>query len=136
MPKCDFNKVAKQLMEIDNHVLMEKNYYFMIFEKLSKHYKIHLSCSRRASSGGLQEVWTPAIFRYSPNCALKFLNQFSRNALKSLFKKRKNPSKPCTNSILLKFFNVTLASAGQKNAELILEKLRLIRNLNSTFLTP
>ena len=32
------------------------------------------------------------LFRYSPNCALKFLNQFRRNALKHQFKKRKNPN--------------------------------------------
>ena len=50
---------------------------------------------RRAS------VRTPALFRYSLNCALKFLNQFRRNALKNQFEKRSNPSKRCTNSILL-----------------------------------
>ena len=79
--------------------------------------------------GGVQGVRTPALFRYSPNCALKFLNQFRRNALKNQFKKRKNPSKRCTNSILLKFFNATLTSAGQKNVELIFKKLHLIRKL-------
>ena len=66
---------------------------------------------------------TPARFRYSPNCAFKFLNQFRRNALKNQFKKRKNLSKRCTKSIFLKFFNTTLRSAGQKNGELIFEKL-------------
>ena len=80
---------------------------------------------RRASSGGVQGVRTPALFRYSPNCALKFLNQSRRNALKNQFKKRKNPSKRCTNSILSKFFNATLTSAGQKNAELFFEKLQI-----------
>ena len=79
--------------------------------------------------GGVQGVRTPALFRYSPNCALKFLNQFRRNALKYQFKKRKNPSKRCTNSILLTFFNATLTSAGQKNVELIFKKLHLIRKL-------
>ena len=64
---------------------------------------IRISCqARRASRGGVQRVRTPALFRYSPNCALKFLNQFRRNALKNQFRKRKNPSKRCTNSILLK----------------------------------
>ena len=89
--------------------------------------------NRRASSGGgggvVQGVRTPALCRYSPNCALKFLNQFRRNALKNQFKKRKNPSKRCTNSILFKFFNATLTIAGQKNEELIYKKLRLIRKL-------
>ena len=65
---------------------------------------------------------TPALFRYSPKFALKFL-------LKNQFKKRMNPSRRCTNSILLKFFNATLTSVGQKNAELIFEKLHLIRKL-------
>ena len=73
--------------------------------------------------------WTPSLFRYSPNCTLKFLNQFRKNALKNQFKKRKNPSKRCTNSILLKFLNANITSAGQKNAELIFEKLHLIRKL-------
>ena len=58
--------------------------------------------------GGVQGVRTPALFWYSPNCALKFLNQFRRNTLKNQFKKRKNPSKRWTNSILLKFFSATL----------------------------
>ena len=31
-------------------------------------------------------------FWFSPNCALKFLNQFRRNTLKNQFKKRKNPA--------------------------------------------
>ena len=88
--------------------------------------------------GGGKGVQTPALFRYSPNCALKFLNRFRRNSLKNQFKKRKNPSKRCINSILLKFFNATLKrilmnvewkSAGQRNAELIFEKLHLIRKL-------
>ena len=57
---------------------------------------------------GVQEVRNPALFRYNRNCALKLLNQFRRNALKNQFKNRKNPSKRCTNSILLKFFNFTL----------------------------
>ena len=60
---------------------------------------------------------------------LKFLNQFGRNASKNQFKKQKNPSKQCTGSILLKFFNATLTSVGQKNAELIFEKLHLISKL-------
>ena len=63
---------------------------------------------RHASSGGVQGVRTPALLRYSPNCVIKSLNKFRRNALKNQFKKRKNPSKQCTNSILLKFFNATL----------------------------
>ena len=53
-------------------------------------------------------VRTPVLSLYSPNCTLKFLNQFRRNALKNQFKKRNNPLKPCTNSILLKFFKATL----------------------------
>ena len=91
-----------------------------------------LSGAYLAGSGGegeVQGVRTPALFRYSPNCTLKFLNQFRRNTLKIQFKKRKNPSKRCTNSILFKFFNATLTSAGQKNAELIFEKLHVIRKL-------
>ena len=71
---------------------------------------IHIPGAHLAG-GGVQGVRTPALFRYSPNCALKFLNQFRRNALKNRFRKRKNPSKQCTNSILLKFFNATLTSA-------------------------
>ena len=77
----------------------------------------------------LQEDQTPALFQYSPNCALKFFNQFRCNILKNQFKKRNNPSKRGTNSILLNFFNATLTSAGQKNAELIFEKLHLIHKL-------
>ena len=38
---------------------------------------------RRASRGGVQGVQTPALFPYSPNYALKFLNQFRGNALKN-----------------------------------------------------
>ena len=52
--------------------------------------------SRYASRGG-GRVRTPALFRYNSNCAIKFLDQFRRNALKNQFKKRKNPSKRCTN---------------------------------------
>ena len=62
-----------------------------------------------AGGGGrVQGVRTPALFRYNPNCAVKFLDQFRRNVLKNQFKKRKNTSKRCTKSILLKFFNTTL----------------------------
>ena len=57
--------------------------------------------------GGLPR-FTPALFRYSSNCVLKFLTQFRRNALKNQFKKRKNSSKRCTNGILLKFFSAIL----------------------------
>ena len=60
-----------------------------------------------AGGGGVQGVRTPAFFCYNPNYALKFLDQFRRNVLKKQFKKRKNPSKRCTKSILLKFFNIT-----------------------------
>ena len=56
-------------------------------------------------AGGIQGIRAPALFWYSLNCTLKFLNQFRRNALKNQFKKRKNPSKRSTNSILLKFFD-------------------------------
>ena len=35
-------------------------------------------------------VRTSYFFRYIPNCALKFLNQFRRNALKNQFKKKQN----------------------------------------------
>ena len=93
-------------------------------------------CSRHSTGatlargeGGVQGVWTPALSRYSPNCALKFLNQFRRNALKNQLKKQNNPSKRCTNNILLKFFNPTFTSTGQKNVELIFQKLHLIRKL-------
>ena len=55
-------------------------------------------------------VWTPALSRYNPNCALKFLNQFRKNAFKNQFKKRKIQLKRCTNRILLKFFNTILRS--------------------------
>ena len=40
--------------------------------------------------------------RDNPNCALKFLDQFRRNALKNKFKKQKKPSKRSTNIIFLK----------------------------------
>ena len=81
--------------------------------------------SRHASKGGgggggwggggsgVQGVRIPALLRYSPIYALKFLNQFRRNTLKSQFKKQKNPSKRCN-----------------QNAELVSEKLHLIRKLN------
>ena len=42
---------------------------------------------RRSSSEAAQGVQTPALFFYIPNCALKFLDQFRRNALKNQFKK-------------------------------------------------
>ena len=45
---------------------------------------------RRVSRKGVQGFRTPALFRYSPNCALKFSNQFRRKALKNQFK---NPLK-------------------------------------------
>ena len=47
-------------------------------------------------------------FLYSPNYVLKLFNLFRRNALENQFKQRKNSSKGCINSILLKFFNATL----------------------------
>ena len=63
---------------------------------------------RRSSNGGFQGVRAPALFQYSPNCALKFLNPFRRNALKNQFKKRNNPLTRSTNSALLTFFKTTL----------------------------
>ena len=36
--------------------------------------------------GGIQGIRIPALLRYKPNCALKFLDQFRRNALKNRFK--------------------------------------------------
>ena len=59
---------------------------------------------------GIERVQTPVLFWYSRNCALEFFNQFRRNALKNQLKKRKNPSKRYTSSILLKLFNATLRS--------------------------
>ena len=41
--------------------------------------------SNLADVGCGEEVWTSAPFRNSLNCALKFLNQFRRNALKNQF---------------------------------------------------
>ena len=54
---------------------------------------------RRPSSGGgegwgsVQGVPTPALFLYNPNYALKFLDQFRRNALKIKSKKTKETIK-------------------------------------------
>ena len=39
--------------------------------------------NRRACSGGVQGVRTPALFCYNPNCVLKFLDQFRKNTLKN-----------------------------------------------------
>ena len=62
----------------------------------------HLNCGdilyyRRASRGGVPGIQTPALFQYSPNFALKFLNQFRRNDLKNQFKKQNNASRRLIN---------------------------------------
>ena len=57
--------------------------------------------SRYASSG--MGGGCPALFRYNSNYAIKFLDQFRRNPLKNQFKKRKKPSKRCTNRFSLRF---------------------------------
>ena len=64
----------------------------------------HLAEKRGSRGSG------PLPFSKSLNCALKFLNQFRRNALKIQFKKRKNSPKRYINSILLNFPNATLRS--------------------------
>ena len=43
-----------------------------------------------ARGGGFQGVQTPARFWYSPNCALKFVNQLRRNALKISWKTKQS----------------------------------------------
>ena len=53
--------------------------------------------------GRVQGVRTPALSRYSPNCALKLLNQFRRNALKNQFKRPKNPLKHLKNTVKVFF---------------------------------
>ena len=76
-----------------------------------------MSVTRCTSSGGggrRPGVRTPDLFRYNPNCALKFLDQFRRNTLKNQFKKQKKPSKRCTNSFLLKVFNTTLTLSRRR----------------------
>ena len=55
-------------------------------------------------AGGSRGTGPLPIFRYSPNCALKFLNPFKRNALKNQYQKQKNPTKRCAKSNLLKIF--------------------------------
>ena len=67
-------------------------------------YMFNFSCTGAHLAGGPGGP-APALFCYNPNCALKLLDQFRRNTFKSQFKNRKNPSKRCTKSILLKFFN-------------------------------
>ena len=64
------------------------------------------SCSfaHLAGAGGCPGGPDFCPFWYRPNCALKFFNKFRRDALKNQFKKQKNQSKRCTNSILLKLF--------------------------------
>ena len=68
----------------------------------------YLGAHTARGGGGSRGSGLLPFFDTVPNCALKFLNQFGRNTLKNQFKKRKNPSKRCTNSIFLKFFNATL----------------------------
>ena len=83
--------------------------HIWFFKLLYSEVKITLVCfytQTHRCAWGIQGVKTPALFLYSRNCALNF-NQFKRNTLKNQFKKQKNPSKQCTNSILLKFFNAT-----------------------------
>ena len=86
----------------------------LIFKTCAQQRKDHFdlfldtNTQARTYSGGAQGVQTSAPFLYSPNCVLKFFNQFRRNTLKSQFKKQKNLSKRSTNSILFKFFKATL----------------------------
>ena len=85
-------------------------YFFIIFFDQLQLEHINSGAHLKGWGRGARGVRTPSLFRCSPTCALKFLNQFRRNALKNQFKKRKNPLKRCTNSILLKFFNAILRS--------------------------
>ena len=61
-------------------------------------------CASSRGGGGCPGGPDFCPFWYRPNCALKFFNKFRRDALKNQFKKQKNQSKRCTNSILLKLF--------------------------------
>ena len=79
---------------------IHQRYAFWQFPHVFTEVDAHLAGGRRGPG--------PALFRYHPNCALKFLDKFRRSALKDQFKKQKRPSKRCTNSILLKVFNTTL----------------------------
>ena len=84
--------------------------HIWFFKLLYSDVKITLVCfytQTHRHTWGIQGVQTPVLFLYSRNCGLNF-NQFKRKALKNQFKKQKSPSKQCTNSILLKFFNGTL----------------------------
>ena len=69
--------------------LAGRKYFFLNIVTLCIYHSKGLSM--RASMVGVQEARTPTHFRYSLKCAVKFLNQFRRNALKTQFKKRKNP---------------------------------------------
>ena len=80
-----------------------KNYRYNLFQYIRA---IALLALTSAHLPGVQGVRTSALFQYSPNCALKFLNQFRKNTLKNQFKKRKNPSKRCTNRNSLDVFEM------------------------------
>ena len=96
---------------VDTPILLPSRKKLLVHPTLAVHPIMKsLDLLAGAYLAGVQGVRTPALFRYSPNCALKFLNQFKRYALKNQSKKRKNPSKRCTNNIILKFFNATLRS--------------------------
>ena len=58
----------------------------VILMSLSLTLNLFYTFSGRSLAGGVQGIRTPALFRYKPNCALKFLDQFRRNALKNRFK--------------------------------------------------
>ena len=100
------------------------------------HYKNHYSITTSAHLVGGPGGPDPCPFLIQFKLCPQILKPIRRNTLKNQFKKQKNPSKRCTNSILLKFFNATLTSVRQKNAELIFEKLHLICKLKFHILTP
>ena len=82
--------VTQCLEKVQTYISNNRQYY-------KKNLKVLIGAKASISSKSLTSLeltlWAPSLFRYSPNCALKFLYEFRRNALKNQFKKPKNPSK-------------------------------------------
>ena len=94
-------------INLSNSSVFWKSKFWGCLQLMVMHFKI-----RRTSSGGVQVFQTQAFFRYSPNCVLKFSDQFRGTSLKNQFKKRTNPSKQCTNSLLFQITSRSILKHG------------------------
>ena len=109
-------------MDLHQPLESQHSYRYRIFTKNKQATGAHL-----AGGGGGPGGPDPCPFSIQSRLCPQILKPIWKKRFENQFKKRKNPSKRYTNSILLKFFNAALTSAGQKNAELTFEKIHLIR---------